>query len=69
MHSQQWRRLLKPRLKMAAACCAVLALAVAACSSGGGSGSPGASPTGATGAKVIGGGPVASNPGPSWLAL
>src|ERR1700722_3675079 len=55
MHSQQWRRPLKPRCKMAAGCCAVLALAVAACSSGGGSGSPGASPTGATGAKVIGG--------------
>ena len=47
MHSQQWRRLLKPRFKMAAACCAVLALAVAACSSsGGGSGSPGTSGTG-----------------------
>ena len=56
MHSQQWRRLLKPRFKMAAACCAVLALAVAACSSSaGGSGSPGASSTGATGAKVVGG--------------
>jgi peptide/nickel transport system substrate-binding protein len=57
MHSQQWRRLLKTRFKMAAACCAVLALAVAACSSsGGGSGSPSASSsTGATGAKVTGG--------------
>ena len=56
MHSQQWRRLRRPSFKMAAACCAVLALALAACSSsGGGSGSPGASPTGATGAKVIGG--------------
>ena len=56
MHSQQWRRLRRPRFKMAAACCAVLALALAACSSsGGGSASPGASSTGATGAKVIGG--------------
>jgi len=58
MRSQQWRRLLKPRFTMAAACCAVLALAVAACSSSGGSGSPGTGGTSsnaATGAKVTGG--------------
>ena len=58
MHSQQWRRLLKPRFKMAAACCAVLALAVAACSSSGSGGTPGTggtSSTAATGAKVAGG--------------
>ncbi len=56
MHSQQWRRLLRPSFKMAAACCAVLALALAACSSSGGGGSPGATGTSsATGTKIIGG--------------
>ena len=59
MHSQQWRRLLKPRFTMAAASCAVLALAVAGCSSSSsGSGSPGTSGTSSSapaGAKVTGG--------------
>jgi peptide/nickel transport system substrate-binding protein len=55
MRVQQWRRHHQPGLKMAAACCTVLALAIAACSSsvGGGISTSGAGAAG--GAKVAGG--------------
>ena len=57
MHSQQLHRHNRPRFRIAAACCAVLAMAIAACSSSGGSsGTSGTSGSGqAGGTKVAGG--------------